>query len=326
MTQPRVSVVIPSYNHGQFIGEAVTSVLAADPPVAGGLELVVVDDGSSDDSLERLASFRSDDRVRIFTQANQGAHAALNRAISLSRGEILFILNSDDIYAADRISCFCERFADDPELTLLVSWLELIDEQGHHLGVKQGYHNLPPWPPPRPGPRLADTGELHLALLETNFIATTSNLAFRRTLIEGGPCFLPLRYAHDWDFFLAAFAVGKAALIERPLMSYRVHGTNTIREGEQDTGQGLMRFEIMWVVARHALATCRRFAGRSISQQDLVERLWNSLPRFGCEAILSQLLQMRGDSEFPPPPYDALLNPHHPFRRHAIQVLTAATG
>jgi glycosyltransferase involved in cell wall biosynthesis len=83
MTLPAVSVVIPSYNHGRFIGEAVDSVLGS--PFAE-LELVIVDDGSTDDTLQRLAAYRDDRRVRIEEQPNRGAHAALNRGLELARG------------------------------------------------------------------------------------------------------------------------------------------------------------------------------------------------------------------------------------------------
>ena len=72
----RVSVVIPSYNHATFIVETIESVLAT---AMDDLELVLVDDGSTDDTLERLEELRGDPRLAIYTQANQGAHAALNR-------------------------------------------------------------------------------------------------------------------------------------------------------------------------------------------------------------------------------------------------------
>ena len=313
----RASVVIPSYNHAAFIEEALTSVL--DAPV-GGLEIIVVDDGSGDDTLERLERFRGDPRLAIEAQENRGAHAALNRGIEASRGEIVFILNSDDVFAEARIPHFLERFEQDPGLTMLASWLQVIDAGGKPLGVKEGFRNMQPWPRPRPGPSLAATGDLALALLETNFVSTTSNVAFRRRLFEDGVRFQPLRYAHDWDFILAACGAGKLDLVEEPLVSYRIHGDNTIREGEsQDAGQGQMRFEILWVVARHALRLLRSRPGHD--PEDLRRRMWNGLPRFGYEPILAQLLTLRGRSDDSPAAYDALLAERHPFRRAAIQVL-----
>ncbi len=126
MAEPRASVVIPSYNHGRFVEAAVESVLDQD----ADLELVVVDDGSTDDSRERLAPFAADPRVRMVEQQNRGAHAALNRGLGLAGGQILFILNSDDLFEPGRVRRFLERFAADPGIAVLASWLRVIDEGG----------------------------------------------------------------------------------------------------------------------------------------------------------------------------------------------------
>lgn len=311
-----VSVIVPAYNHADYIEACLASALAWQDPT---LELIVIDDGSSDDTLERLESLRDDPRLKIYPQENQGAHAALNRGLELSQGELIFILNSDDTFEPERIPRFVERFAEEPELVLLSSWLHIVDQDDRILGVKEGYRNLPPWPQPRPGPSLAGTDKLELALLETNYIATTTNIAFRRSLIaEHGLRFAPLRYTHDWDFILDAGKHGVYGLIPEPLARYRVHPTNTIREGRDELGMGTMRFEILWTVARHA----GRVLGRSgTPSRDLQARAWRSMPRFGCDAILNQLLVLRGDDPRPPAAYDRLLDDDHPFRRRAIEVL-----
>ena len=167
----RVSVVIPSYNHATFIVEAIESVLAT---AMDDLELVLVDDGSTDDTLERLEGLRGDPRLAIYTQANQGAHAALNRGLELSRGEFLFILNSDDLYAAGRIPRLVQRLEEDPSIAITSTWIRVVDDAGAEIGVKRAWHDMPPWPPPVRGPRLQDTGDPRLAMLETNFVSTTS--------------------------------------------------------------------------------------------------------------------------------------------------------
>ncbi len=313
---PQVSVVVPSYNHGRFLDECLGSVLASD----ADLELIVVDDGSTDDSRERLRTFADDPRVRVFEQENQGAHAALNRGISLAQGELVFLLNSDDVFEPERIPTFVERFAADPDLVVLTSWLRVIDEAGGELGIKQAWHNMPPWPRPTYGPGLADFGEPVLALLETNYASTTSNFAFRRRLnSEHGLCFAPLRYTHDWDFLLAAAAFGSVAVIDEPLVRYRVHSSNTIAEGTAE-GTGTMRFEILWSVTRHAARICRDFA-ETLEVDELRRRLWASLPRFGRDDVLAQLLLLRGDADEPPPAFESLLDDSHSFRSRAIEVL-----
>ncbi len=322
--RPELSIVIPSFNHADYVEAAVRSVLDLCDPHGPGptLELVVVDDGSSDDSLERLEALRSDARLEVYSQENRGAHSALNRAIELSRGAIVFVLNSDDTFKPQKIPAFLERFAKQPNLRLVASWLEVIDQDGGSLGVKRGHHNMPPWPRPKPGAGLADLEDPELALLETNYISTTSNLAFRRSVFEGGTRFLPLRFAHDWDFMLAACSHGSLEIIEDPLVCYRVHSQNTIKEGQAEA-EGQMRFEILWVVARHAMRLCRDRSLRGYDSDDLHRRLWNSLPRFGYESILSQLMVLRGVEDRSPASYDALLDEDHAFRRAAIRVLSA---
>jgi glycosyltransferase involved in cell wall biosynthesis len=320
MSSPAVSVVIPSYNHARYIARAIDSVLSSS---FADLELVIVDDGSTDDTLGVLRPYRDHPKVRVRTQENRGAHAALNVGLSLAGGELLFVLNSDDAYHPERIQRLVERFRDDPEVVLAASWIEVVDGEDNPLGIKRGHLNMPPWPPPSAGPFLSALGELELAVLETNFISTTSNIAFRRSLLdEAGLDFLPLRYTHDWEFILAACRHGRLAMVEGPFVRYRVHNTNTIREGAAQAA-GEMRFEVMWTVCRHAAVACTAAVAGGHSQADLKRRMWRSLPRFGCDSLLAELLALRGLDPSPPAAYDALLQANHPFRRAAVAVLAA---
>lgn len=90
--KPAISVVIPSYNHARYIERAVYSVLHQ---TFHKIELIVIDDGSRDDSLSRLARIK-DSRLKVFSQENQGAHATINRGLHMAREHYLAILNSDD--------------------------------------------------------------------------------------------------------------------------------------------------------------------------------------------------------------------------------------
>jgi glycosyltransferase involved in cell wall biosynthesis len=314
----RVSVLIPSFNHDAFIADAINSALASPHR---DLEVVIVDDGSTDNTRTRLEEYSDDRRVRVFTQDNQGAHAALNRAVELATGEFLFILNSDDIFALDRIPRLVAELRSQPETVIAASWIQVIDDVGKELGVKKGWSNLPPWPPPTDGPYLSDLADPMLALLETNYISTTSNIAFRRTLVTDHHLrFRQLRYAHDWDFILSACHHGRIALVPEPLLKYRVHEANTIREGAKES-VGKMRFEIQWVVARHALQLLWASEHTGLTIEELENLMWNSLPTFGCDAILDSLLLLRGSSGEPPLAYDSVLGPSHPLYQRSVAVL-----
>jgi glycosyltransferase involved in cell wall biosynthesis len=304
---PMISVVVPSYNHRHYLEEALESVLACRLP----LELVVVDDGSTDGSQALLESWaEKESRLRFYPQENAGAHAALNRGIGLSRGELLLILNSDDAYLPGRIESLADAFAGDPELALAGSWLEVIDTAGKTLGVKEGWRSLPP--PWQKKDGLGRLGDPALSLLESNYLSTTSNFACRRRLAGARP-FKALRYAHDWDFALELAAAGSVLLLEQPLVKYRVHPSNTIKEGAAE-GRGAMNFEILWLLAAHA-HRIRLARQPSFPALDLEAEIGRGLPDFGRPDLLFGLLALRGRDETPPASYLALLDPANPLRR-----------
>ena len=303
---PRVSVVVPSYNHRPYLEEALASALETSLP----LELVVVDDGSTDGSTELLGSWaEKDGRLRYYPQENAGAHAALNRGIALARGELVLILNSDDVFLPGRIEVLADAFAADPGLALAGSWLEVIDTAGKKLGIKEGWRSLPP--PWQKKDGLGRLGDPALSLLESNYLSTTSNFAFRRSSAAGRP-FRNLRYAHDWNFALELAARGSVLLLEEPLVKYRVHPSNTIKEGAAE-GRGAMHFEILWLLAAQArrIQLARQPSFPAI---DLEAEIAAGLPDFGRPDLLFDLLALRGHGEKPAASYLALLDANHPLR------------
>src|SRR4051812_16613935 len=101
VANPAVSVVMPSYNHEAYVEDAVRSVLTQS---LDDLELIVIDDGSSDRSRAILSSLAAEDaRLRLICRTNQGAPATINEGIGLARGKWVGIINSDDLYASGRL-------------------------------------------------------------------------------------------------------------------------------------------------------------------------------------------------------------------------------
>ena len=307
-----VSIVVPSFNHRRFVGEAIASALAQSYPA---LEVVVVDDGSTDGSQELLRALTADPRVRLIEQENRGAHAAIARGLELARGEVLFVLNSDDAFPPRRVERLMDELARHPEAAAACSWIEIVDQAGAVIGRKEAWRNLPPWPQPEPGPSLSDLARPELALLAGNFVATTSNLALRRARL-GELELLPLRYCHDWDFALQLARRG-LRVVEEPLVVYRVHPANTLREGaDAAAGEARMRYEILWVVARHAPEMLAEAARQGIDRGELRARFRRSAPRFACPEVAHALLAQSALG--PGGAYRALLEEQHPFRRAAL--------
>jgi glycosyltransferase involved in cell wall biosynthesis len=117
--RPRVSILIPSYNHALYIRETMESILSQD---FDSFEVVVVDDASTDATVEIIRSFESDVRLRFFQNAeNRGASYTISRALELSRGELIAPFASDDVFLPGRLGAQVAQFDADPDLRFLLS-------------------------------------------------------------------------------------------------------------------------------------------------------------------------------------------------------------
>src|SRR5690349_16573876 len=109
---PDVSVIVPSYNHSVFLRDSIESVLAQ---TFNDWELVIVDDVSSDDSVEVARSYQ-DPRIRVVVnESNLGTYATLNQALDLAEGNLVGVLNSDDFWAPTKLESQVEAMAEVPE-------------------------------------------------------------------------------------------------------------------------------------------------------------------------------------------------------------------
>jgi len=282
---PKISVIIPSYNHASYISEAIQSVLNQ---TERDLELIIVDDGSTDGTYFILAEI-NDPRCRVILQDHQGAHAALNRGLVEAQGSYLAILNSDDVYYPQRIKHLVNFLESNKNVGLVGSYIEVIDARNRTLGIKHGYWDLEPWPLSHHERSFRSTDDWRGVLLTENFFATTSNFVFRRSLYEQIGGFRPLRYTHDWDFLLRASAVSDVAIVPEVLLRYRVHNKNTIRQDKIG-----MIFEICWCLAVHLpnhINDADWFGKEHLARR--IEQLLYSIYTFGCEQVLIVMLLQR---------------------------------
>jgi len=307
---PKVSVVIPSYNHARYVAEAVNSVLAQSE---ADLELIVVDDGSTDESAQILHAF-DDDRMHVIEQENQGAHAALNTGLERAGGEFLAVLNSDDIYHPQRLERLVALLEKDPDVSLAGSYIQVIDSRGRSLGLKRGYRSLEPWPLEAPERSFRAGDDLKAALLTENFWATTSNCVFARAWYERVGGFRSLRYAHDWDFALRMAEKGRLVLHPEALLQYRVHERNTIRED-----RAAMIFEICWCLAVNMPGHIREAWYAEAPLELRTDQLLHSIYTFGFDRILSVML-LHGLAQNQPLA-EELLNPDDPRRRRYLEYI-----
>jgi len=217
---PTVSIIIPLYNHGQYIDEAIDSLLQQTFLPS---EIIIINDGSTDDSWERIQNRAlHEPRIIAWSQENQGAHNTINAGLRRATGDYLAILNSDDRYHPQRLE-FCLKAIDrESNTNVIFTSLAFINNKGVSCSNKWYQEAFLFY---------QQINDLSLALINGNFLMTTSNLFMHRSVFESVGDFANLRYAHDLDFFLRLIlSKQKIAILLDPLLYYRIHPTNTINE------------------------------------------------------------------------------------------------
>ncbi|MBW8749337.1 MAG: glycosyltransferase [Acidobacteria bacterium] len=201
-----VSVIIPTYNYGRFIREAINSVLAQ---TYHGLEIIVVDDGSTDDTQQILAGFGN--RIITVRQNNAGAAAARNAGMAVARGAYLAFLDSDDLWLPEKIAKQITLFEADPELGMVHCGAERFDAAGKTLSVELA--GLEGWV----ARELLATGQ--------GLIAVGSSLMVRRHVAEEiGGFDSRLSTCEDGEFCYRVALRYRLGLVPEPLVRYRQHG------------------------------------------------------------------------------------------------------
>lgn len=226
---PAVSIIIPAYNHAAWLVQALDSVVAQS---FKSWELIIIDDASRDQSWQLINTWAQQYphlAIRCIQHGqNQGAPATLNEGLALAQGKYVSILNSDDAWYPQRLERL-HKLAEQQNYDFLVTAVDLWDADS---AVKQ--ESEPDWWAWYQG-LLADY-QKHQNFLRTllrgNFCISTSNFFFRREcfLAQGG--FSELRYVHDYEYVLRLYRAGfkLACLWNEPLLHYRLHSSNTIRE------------------------------------------------------------------------------------------------
>lgn len=258
LTAPTISVVVPLYNHARYIEAALESVLSQTSPAD---EIILIDDGSSDNGFEIAGRvLKKLSHARIHKQENAGAHNTLNRAIGIARGEYIAVLNSDDVFAPAKLERVRTIVRDCPGVGLIAGKPAVMDDYSvrQNAGVAVDWLN-------RAANFLDETGLPQLALLNENFVSTTSNMVFTRALWNAASGFQPLRYCHDLDFLMFAYAHSSVFLDrEQEHIIYRVHENNTIKE---DLSK--VRVEIAAVIAQALFLSGPQLFSAGLGEQDL---------------------------------------------------------
>jgi glycosyltransferase involved in cell wall biosynthesis len=211
MTAPAVSVVVTSYNYGRYVGGTLAAVR---DQTFSDFEVVVVDDGSSDDSIAVIERFLGDRRFRLVRQGHRGLTPTKNHALALARAPFLAFLDADDVWRPDKLERQLARFRAEPDLGVVFSRRGLIDADGRPLPCRDA---APP------------EGWVVGPLYRQNFVCFSSALVRAEVPARVGGFDERLGIAIDYDFWLRAARHYRFGVVDAPLVAYRVGHMNVSR-------------------------------------------------------------------------------------------------
>jgi glycosyltransferase involved in cell wall biosynthesis len=211
----RISVVIPTYNAGRYICQTVDSVLNQ---TYREIECIVVNDGSTDDTSDRLLAY--DDKIVYLEQENRGRAAARNAGLTRATGEYVALLDADDYWAPEKIEKQLNLFHGNDQLGFVYSWAYQVSEDGKILRELEGGQK--PWPA---------AGQAAFARLITRDdlpVAPLSTLMIRRACLEDiGSFDDTLNSAEEWDLLLRGAYHWAISYVPDFLTYYRTFGFHT---------------------------------------------------------------------------------------------------
>jgi hypothetical protein len=198
---PKISVIVPAYNVADYILPCLGSVLAQSWPA---VECVVVDDGSSDATADRVAAL-ADPRIRLLRQANAGVSAARNAGFAASGGDHVMFLDGDDLLHPTALERLAGTLADRPEaVAVFGTFLKILPSGASYPGQKPLARHAYP------------DGDVLAAMLRGNFLANGGHVLIRRSAAQAiGGFDARLRLSEDWEYWCRLAAQGDFAFAGR---------------------------------------------------------------------------------------------------------------
>jgi len=212
-TNPLVSVIIAVYNGEKFLSEAIESVLAQN---YRPLELLLVDDGSTDGSAEIAKSFPE---VKYFNQTNQGPAAARNKALAVAQGEFIAFNDADDLWTEKKLEIQLKQLKDNPDILFNVGRVKNFIQPG------------------------TDKERLNTGILKRkDFLGLITILARKEAFERVGNFNIEFRTASDFEWFTRAKDAGvKMQILEENLLLRRIHDANISIHGTKSVSTNLLK-------------------------------------------------------------------------------------
>ena len=208
-----VSVIVPVYNREEYVGATIESILSQTYP---SIEIVLVNDGSKDNSLNILRDYESKypEKIVVIDQVNQGQVASRNNAIRKAKGEFIAFLDSDDLWKPEKLELQIPLFSEN--VGLVYSAIDNIDETGNIVNTEICDDSI--------------TGFILPQLLVRNRMTGGTVVLTRKSLDEVGLFDEKFNAAENWDLWIRVCKKYEARLVNKPLVQYRVHPGNMSKD------------------------------------------------------------------------------------------------
>ncbi|MGO8898451.1 MAG: glycosyltransferase [Isosphaeraceae bacterium] len=254
INHPWLTVVMPVYNGENYLEFALQSILSQ--PL-DGIEIVAIDGGSSDRTVEILESYTTRLPLKLFRSGRPGSWVAqTNHGLSQARGDYACFLHQDDLWLKDRLGTLRRLVARAPHATMFLHPSWFIDPAGRRVGT---------WRCPLPGDAELAPDLVIERLLVQNFISIPAPLFSRQEALRAGGLDEELWYTADWDFWLKLAAAGSTYYHPRPLSAFRIHPQAQTMQGSSHLLEFRRQQEI--VLDRHFGVGGPVRAGDSLGQR-----------------------------------------------------------
>ena len=212
---PQVSVVIPTYNHSQYILATLDSVFAQTYP---DYEIIVINDGSPDDTARALEPLVEQNKIQYLEQENQGQAAARNRGLALARGEFIAFLDDDDLWPPDKLEWQVEMLQDSDDVAVAGGSVHYIDDLGRYVMQE-----------PLREPQVT----LEHLFCGSPFVSPGQTLIRASHLRQIGGLNPALWGVDDYDLWFRILKHGKITISPKVSLYYRTHAANASKNSSR---------------------------------------------------------------------------------------------
>jgi glycosyltransferase involved in cell wall biosynthesis len=213
--QPKVSILVPCYNHERYVEALVLSVINQSYP---NVELIVIDDGSTDSSVEILSELSCRFGFKFQHQKNQGVTKTCNRLLGMATGDFMSIVASDDILVPGRIQKQVEYLRENPNVGFVYGAVEYIDDSGEEVVERRGR------------PQRLEDGNILDQLISRGMFFKPGTLMVPRAVYEQIGVYDESLCVEDYDWVLRVSEKWEVGCLNEPLLKYRLHSEQFTQE------------------------------------------------------------------------------------------------